>query len=784
MALAETAELAVRISLKDNVSAGVRGLQKNLGGLNRSLAQTGRGFGQIGAGVARAGLVVGGAAIAGITAAAKAAIDFEDAFAGVRKTVDEAELKAAGLSFEALARQFRDMATEIPVAATELAAIGETAGALGIKAQDIDDFTRTVALLGVTTDLTSDAAAEALGKVGTILNLTGQDFEHFADVLVNLGNQGASTESEIIEVTKRFAAIGRQAGLTTEDILALSSAVVSLGAEPEAGGSALSRIFANMATEIADSTKKGKTFAKVTGQSLDQLADRINKGDALGILRDTLEGLVPLSRTGRASVLKALGISNVRDRNAIVNMVNNLGFVDDQLQISKDSVGALGIEAQKRFDTVASKIKLLKNNLTEAAITLGEGFAPAIGRAAEKLSAFLQIDANRGRLKELGEDIGEAIDNIDWAAVLRGAEQFVGLLKGALTFAKLLFDAFMALPGPIKEATAGFLVLNKLSGGLVGAGVGNVVGGLAGAATQGLASRAPGVGRLFAQPVFVTNFPIGFGGGGGPVPVPGGGNWISKLGSALFKVTLISAAVGVFSELTTILNAQTAENKEHEASLNRQLQDFIKLGNRGALEQSLQDLIAIDKDMNNGLTPEKIAYQLDIDGVRTTIENQIATLREAIADLKTSPPPPKAEPLGPPRPGPVPGAHPFIFPEPPGTIEAAMERGRKAGFFPTREAGIATYERNMLRAAENQRIATQEAKAEAARTTLAVNAGTLALQGISTRIATQKPPIVTVNVGLSPTQLVTKEIYYNRAGPTGSSREQSSRGGPWGGSGR
>src|SRR5688572_31361733 len=197
MGYAERANLVARLDLDGNFASKLKANQKALGGFQSGLGRAGRGAGQLATGLGRAGLLVGGAVVAGLGAAAKAAIDFEDAFAGIRKTVNETELTAAGMTFESLAVDIRKMATEIPIAATELARLGEAAGALGVKAQDIDDFVRVTALLGETTNLTADAAAEALGKIGTILGLTGKEYEDFADVLVNLGNQGASTESEI-----------------------------------------------------------------------------------------------------------------------------------------------------------------------------------------------------------------------------------------------------------------------------------------------------------------------------------------------------------------------------------------------------------------------------------------------------------------------------------------------------------------------------------------------------------------------------------------------------------
>lgn len=575
MGLADTAELAVRINLSGNASAGIDKLTRKVNGLGGSVARAGRGVGQIGAGFAKAGLVVGGAAVAGLGAAAKAAIDFEDAFAGVRKTVDEADLAKAGLSFESLARSFRDMATEVPIAATEFARLGETAGALGVKAGDIDDFVKVTALLGVTTDLTADQAADSLGRIGTILKFTGKDYENFADSLVALGNAGASTESEIIEISKRFAAEGKAAGLATTEIAGLASATASLGFAPERGGTALARVFANMGTNIALANKKGKAFASVTGKSIIDLQKALDSGDGMTVFLDVLKGIKGLSPTEANRTLKALGITNTSDRTIFRAMADNLPFVNEQLGIAADATGALSEEATKRFDTIRSKIQLLKNNLIEAGITIGEGFAPAIGRAAVKLSEFLKQDANKSALKALGEDIGKAIDGIDWGKVLEGARQFVGVMKSAVALVLEILGAVNKLPSEVKASAAALLLLNKASGGLIGAGVGNVVGGLAGGAIQGLGSKLPGVGRLFAQPVFVTNFPLGFGGAAGGA-TPGVVGAAGKGLSTLSKVFLVGEAIGLAVAVNDVRNSVSEQSTAIAQGLSNTTAAFIK----------------------------------------------------------------------------------------------------------------------------------------------------------------------------------------------------------------
>lgn len=512
--MAETQNLIARLSLDDQFTAKLRKAQGTLGQFDSSIKRTGRGMGQLGAGIARVASVGFTAAAAGIGVAAKEAIAFEDAFAGVRKTVNEADLKAAGLSFDALSQQFKDLSRTIPIAAGDFARIGETAGALGIKAQDITGFTKTVALLGVTTNLTTDAAADALGRIGSILNFTGKDFENFSDTLVALGNNGASTESDIIELTKRFAAAGRQAGLTTPQILALSSAASSMGIEAEAGGGALSRIFANIAADGALATKEGKAWASITGMSIKQLQGAVKKGQTFDVYMTFLEKIGKMDRLEAAKALQRAGITNVRDRDAILKMSQNLDLVREQLGVAQNAAGALGEEAQKRFDTVASKLILLRNNLQLAAITVGEGLAPAIGRAAEKLSAFLAQDSNQNKLRKLGQDIGKFIDGIDWNQVMQGASGFLVIMQQIGAAAMTIAGALNRLPTEVKAMGIGLIATNKLSGGMIGAGIGNILGGLGETLARSLASKVPLFGKAFVQPVFVTNMGMGGMGGG------------------------------------------------------------------------------------------------------------------------------------------------------------------------------------------------------------------------------------------------------------------------------
>ena len=356
MSIAETAHLVTQLDLRDGLSSGLATARRNVTAFGRQVdadvARIGKGVGQVGRGLARVGVIAGGAVAVGLGAAAKAAIDYEDAFAGVRKTV-----QATPAELDAMSRRFRDLATEIPISAVEFARLGEAAGALGVRKQDITEFTRVTALMGVTTNLSSDAAADAFGRIGTILGLTGKQYTQLADTIVNLGNKGASTESEITEIMKRFAAEGKAAGLATTEIAGLGSAVASLGFAPERGGTALARVFANMGTNISLANAKGQEFSRLTGRSIRELQRDLDQGRGLDVFMDVLKAIRGMTPTEANRALRALGVTNQSDRTIFRTMSQQLPFINDQLKTAADSTGALSQEAEKRFDTVKSKLE-------------------------------------------------------------------------------------------------------------------------------------------------------------------------------------------------------------------------------------------------------------------------------------------------------------------------------------------------------------------------------------------------------------------------------------------
>lgn len=310
-------------------------------------------------------------------AAAKSAIDFESAFAGVRKTVDASES-----DMKKLESGIRDMAKEMPTAATEIAGVAEAAGQLGIKTPSILGFTKTMVMLGDSTNMSAEEAATSLARLANITGMSQNDFDRLGSTIVALGNNMATTESEITAMGLRLAGAGSQVGMTEPQIMSFAAALSSVGIEAEAGGSAFSKVMVDMQLATEKGGEKLNQFAKVAGMSASDFKKAFET-DASGAIMKFIEGLGSAEERGESAIgiLDGMGISEVRMRDALLRAAGASDVFSEALGIGTqawEENTALTNEANQRYETTASKLLILKNNLIEVGIQIGGILIPYI----------------------------------------------------------------------------------------------------------------------------------------------------------------------------------------------------------------------------------------------------------------------------------------------------------------------------------------------------------------------------------------------------------------------
>ncbi|MNH99796.1 Chromosome partition protein Smc [compost metagenome] len=338
------------------------------------------------------------------TLAVKSAIEFESAFAGVRKTVDGTEAELASLRAGIL-----KMSREIPAAATEIAKVAEAAGQLGIEKESILGFTRTMVDLGVATNLSSDEAATALARLANITQMPQSEFNKLGSTIVALGNNLATTEAEIVAMGLRIAGAGSQIGLTEAQILSFAGALSSVGIEAEAGGSSISRVMIDIGQAVATGGDGLNNFAKVAGMSAGDFKQAFET-DAANALVTFIEGLGRISEAGANvfGVLEDLGLSEIRVRDALLRASGAGDLFRESLELGSkawEENNALNKEAGERYKTTESQLKILRNRIDDMMGTIGDALIPilldvvkaldpVINKLASMADAFYAMDAS------------------------------------------------------------------------------------------------------------------------------------------------------------------------------------------------------------------------------------------------------------------------------------------------------------------------------------------------------------------------------------------------------
>ena len=366
----------------------------------------GEGLGKFGEGTEKVGqnLKVASTAAAGALAGAgTAAVQFESAFAGVKKTSDEV-FDANGkcvYSYQQLEDGIRSMAKEIPASTTEISEVAEAAGQLGIKTQDVLGFTRVMIDMGNSTNLSAEDAATSIAKFANITGLAAdtsmsadEKYKKMGSTIVDLGNNYATTEADIMNMATNLASAGTQVGMSESDILALATALSSVGMEAQAGGTAFSKALIEMQLAVETNSDSLKDWADVAGMSASEFSKRF-KEDATGALEAFIEGL---SKCGGESdsaikVLNDMGITETRMRDALLRSANASDVFTSAISTGKNAWEentALTNEANKRYETTASKLAIMKNNLYDAGITLGNIFLPMIAEGTQKITGLAQ----------------------------------------------------------------------------------------------------------------------------------------------------------------------------------------------------------------------------------------------------------------------------------------------------------------------------------------------------------------------------------------------------------
>lgn len=471
---------------------------------------------------------------AGGVASAKFAIDFENNFANVKKTVD-----GTPEQIEKIRQEIIDMTTvginghsAIPETTAELTELAAAGGQLGIKTENISKFTETMAMLGTATNLYGEEGAATLAKFANVTKMDQENFDRLGSSIVDLGNNFATTESDIANMSMRLAGAGTQIGLSQADILGIATALSSVGIEAEMGGSAFSKAMIAMqmattngytqvndvmnktgmslrdlqllsannskdfksladglgytSTELNSMISSGvqlENFAKITGKTTEEFKNLFDSSPAEAI-DAFIKGLQNADGAGENAIgmLQDMGFTEVRLRDSLLRLANSEAGITEAVTRSNTAWNeniALQNEFDAKAETTASQLSVTKNNIVEAARSIGETMLPSIKDASTTVADFAK------GLSQMDDEQKRAVVNTGATVIAIGAISKVsaGAIKGV--------GGIVEAVGNIKKAFSAGGALAKFAPTLtsIGAAAGPAALAVAGIATAAIVGK-------------------------------------------------------------------------------------------------------------------------------------------------------------------------------------------------------------------------------------------------------------------------------------------------------
>ncbi len=335
------------------------------------------------------------------------------------------------------------------------------------NATEVAQAMRSMALAGYNSKQTIESIESALN----LASASGEEFSVVSNILVDglkafgyetdqaerfansLGLTAVVTNADVADLGEAFKYVGAVAGTfkyNIEDVSVALGAMASNGIKGSTAGTSLRQMLLRLATD----KKAQGAFASIGGQFYDVTG---KAKPLLKVLEDLRKGLGKLNDKQKASILnKIAGQRAVTGLSAIVSMSEeNWKNLTKEL---KNADGAVKSIAEKRLDNLNGDIKLMKNSLENAKLTLFDTLQPALRKIFQDINKMIKSISFQRIINDIGKFVGTTLKG------LNSALKFVVKHIDLVVFAIRTLLPLIVVGGNYIKFAQWFLTLAKTAG--------------------------------------------------------------------------------------------------------------------------------------------------------------------------------------------------------------------------------------------------------------------------------------------------------------------------------
>lgn len=382
--------------------------------------------------------------LGGMTAAVKVTSDFDTSMSQV-----SAVSGATGKDFDDLREKAREMGAKTKFSASEAADAMNYMAMAGWKTSDmldgIEGIMNLAAASGEDLATTSDIVTDAL----TAFGLKAENSSHFADILAAASSNANTNVAMLGESFKYAAPVAGSLGITAEDTSIALGLMANAGIKASQGGTALRTGLSN----LVKPTKQMRGYMDKYNIALQTNEDgSVNLRKTMGHLRERMGALSQEEQAAAASAIFG--------KNAMAGWLSIINASDEDFNKLTDAIdncdGTSQSMAETMQDNLGGQLTILKSQLSELAISIGDTLMPTIRQVIETIQGWI--------------DKFNALDDSQKETVVKIA-LVVAAIGPLITILGTLTIAIGAIVGAIGSLTLPITAVIAVITGLIAAGV-------------------------------------------------------------------------------------------------------------------------------------------------------------------------------------------------------------------------------------------------------------------------------------------------------------------------
>ncbi|HCE3428228.1 TPA: phage tail tape measure protein [Vibrio parahaemolyticus] len=311
----------------------------------------------------------------------KFAVDFESAFADVKKAVND----ASDEELEVMKKRIVIEAPKLGVTQEGLSAIIAEGARNGIKKDELFNFAESAAKMSVAFDMTADEAGASMMKWRTTMNLSQDQAVNLANAVNYVGDNMATTAKDITEVLVRQGAVITNAGLDEVQAASLSAAVLSGSASTEIAATATKNLLLSLTA--GDSASGSQKDALMTlGFDPADLA-RDMQENAPKTVEQVLLAIKDQDADVQTALMKNLfGSESIGSIAPLLQNLENFRKAFKLVEQDTNFAGSMQKEFEVQSATAMRKISAFTASITGLFTVLGESMLPVVGNVLDTVT--------------------------------------------------------------------------------------------------------------------------------------------------------------------------------------------------------------------------------------------------------------------------------------------------------------------------------------------------------------------------------------------------------------